>query len=216
MPSSARCTVLVLASLVFVAAPVFSADAPRGDGPHRFVVPALDGTPVVLQDPVNELAYSAWTYRSGRESDLAISVRDSSGVWGRPTFIGQFDGADQKDPVLALDAAGHVYLAFSSSDSGRISLAVLPLGAASWSSPVAVSPAGVRASAPALAIVGDSLVLAFRSGTRVHLLLLPKFVGGVGTLGIQDGPDPLGGASPPSGDDGKWSVPGTPPISGAL
>ena len=200
MRSSACRPVLVLGSIL-VSAAALAASSPRAGGPNRFVVPALDGPPVVVENPLDGRAFSAWAYRSGGEFDLAVSIRDAAGVWARPVFLGTYDRADQTEPALAVDRNGHAYLAFSSSDSGRVFVSVLPFGRSSWSTPIAVTRAGLCAAAPALSIVGNRLVVGFRSGASVELVDLPLHVPGVSGLGIQDGPDPVGHEKPESGGD---------------
>lgn len=197
----------VFVSILFVAVSALAVGDVRADGPQRFIVPSLDGPPAIVENPVDGKAYSAWAYRSGGQFDIAVSVRDASGNWSRPSFFGRFDGADQKSPALAVDGSGHVYLAFASSDSGRVVLATLALDAASWSAPIAVSPEGVRAVSPAVQIIGDRLVVAFRIGARVGLVDLPLIGSDATMQGIQDGPDPVGGKEPSGSERSDRSVP---------
>lgn len=210
MRSLVRRSVPVLGSVLLSTLAVAAAGARPDDGPERFVVPSLDGTPVVVVNDVDQRAVSAWAYRSGGEFDVAISIRDAQGAWSQPVFLGRSDRADQTDPTLAVDALGHTYLAYASSESGRVMLTVLARGSATWSSPVPVTPVGVRAASPALAVVGGRLVVAFRAGTRVLIVELP-IADANGTLGIQDGPDPVGGKG--SGNAGGGDS-GTTPLGG--
>lgn len=210
MCDTLRCRLLVLTAIALVAAPAGFAGPPaHADGLQRFVIPSLDGTPVILENPADGRAYSAWTYRSGAEFDVAVSVRESSGSWNTPIFFGRFDGVDQRSPALAVDPSGHVYLAYVASDAGRVLLATLVAGTSSWSTPIAVTPDGIRAAAPVLMIVGDRLVVGFRAGTRVGLVHRALVGAPAQPLGIQDGPDPMGDDSKHRGAD-----PGPVPFGG--
>lgn len=165
--------------------------------PLGYAVPGVDGTPVSIESAVENKTVTAWSYRSGRETDLAVAILDASGSWSEPVLLGQADGLDQVQPSLAIDLAGNVYLAMTTLPSREIWLSVLPAGATEWTVPVAVTVAGERASSPAVRVVADRLVIAYRSGTGVVVRDLPLFAP-VGTEGVQDGPDIL----PPSADNG--------------
>lgn len=189
----ARNTALLVGVLAGVWAPAIAAP----DLPLRYIHPVLDGPAAVAESPVDGLAWAAWAYHSQGEFDLALSVRDASGVWSPPQFLGERDRLDQADPSLAVDSAGNLYVAFVVRQRGRVYLAVLPAGSNRLSDPVEASLPGERASSPHLRIVRDRLVLGYRVGTRVLLRDFPLL--GVGTHGVQDGPDIL----PPLGNTGS-------------
>jgi hypothetical protein len=167
----------------------------------RYVHPSLDGPPIVSTSPLDGTSWAAWAYRSQGEFDLALSSRDSSGLWSPPRFLGARDRLNQVEPSFAVDQAGNFYLAFAVREKARIYLSALHQGSAQWSPPVEVSLPGERASTPGLRIVGDRLVLGYRDGTRVVLRDFP-LLGAVLPQGVQDGPDilpPLGDVPPGSG-----------------
>jgi hypothetical protein len=112
---------------------------------------------------------------------------------------------------LALDLAGNAYLAFSASDSRRVFLSFLPAGTSTWSNPLPISPEGVSAGVPALMIVGDRIVIAYRANRRTALvqLPLPNSNPAAQPRGIQDGPDPVPGRNDvPVGDSPSTVRPG--------
>ena len=171
----------------------------RPELPSRFV-PALDGAPVSIELGDGERRISAWAYRSGAEYDIAVSTQELGGAWTPPQFLGSGSRLDEVEPALAIDASGNVYVAFSVRPLGAIHLAVRPAGAVRFSEPVALVDPDLRASAPALSVVGNRLATAFRSGRRTALVDVPLYGPAIRGLGIQDGPagvDPLGATPPP-------------------
>lgn len=191
--------VLALAALlgtgIAAAAPV---PGTRTDAPRR-VNPVIDGAPVYLVLPADGRTVAAWAYRSAGEFDLAISIRGVDGRWSEPAFFGQGDRLDQMEPALAVDSTGHAYLAFATRQTGEISLAILLAGSESFTPAMPIVPSGSNAASPALRVVGDRLVLAWREGRSVQLADLPLVGGGNRSSGVQDGPDgfnPLGSAPP--------------------
>ncbi|HZN53749.1 MAG TPA: hypothetical protein VFB67_00375 [Candidatus Polarisedimenticolaceae bacterium] len=165
-------------------------------------IPQIDG-PVVAGVDATGRTWATWSYRASGEFDLAVVTKPAGGsIWSAPAFIGRRDGIDQVDPALAFDAAGTTYLAFGTRNPTRIGLAVLRAGASSWSDPIIV-PNSEGGSSPALHVVGDRLVIAFRTPQGVVVVDLPS----VGQpRGIQDGPDgvdPLGaeGGTPMPGEE---------------
>jgi hypothetical protein len=198
----------ILASTLTLCAVASSALAarPQPDLRLRGFAAGLDGRPVIATSPVDGREWAAWTYRNGTESDIAIATRVAGGAWSDPAFLGRHDRLDEVEPALAVDAAGHLYLAFAARQSGRVYLTALPARARGWVPILAISPEGSRAGSPSLRVVGDRLVLAFRSGRSVELIDFALLGAPAGTQGIQDGPDgidPLGQTPPPD--------PGLPP-----
>ena len=178
----AICAVLLIANVAF----------PATDIPHRFAPWSLDRGLVTLENPVDGRTVAVWSYRFGGQYDLAISVREpGSSSWSEPAFIGAGDGVQQEQPSIAADASGNIYLAFLVRESGQIFLTTLTQGSGAWSTPVAVTPAPGRRSAPLVRLVAGRLVIAFRSGSRVEMIELSPLEAGVVTRGIQDGPDTL-------------------------
>jgi len=174
--------------------------------PERYS-PAIDGQPVSVVRPGTGETYSVWSYRGRGEFDIAIASLDSAGIWSEPVFLGRDDRRDQVTPALVADAQGTLYLAFSVRETGEIQLSMLPARASAWTAPLALTRATERGFSPALSVVSDRLVVAWREfGGTVQIRDLPLVVPTT-THGINDGPDgidPLGqsgggSSSPPPG-----------------
>jgi len=194
--------------LVFGVAGVAAAGAGSFDRtlPRDYAAPGIDGTPVSIEVALEGKTVTAWSYRAGRELDLAVAVQDVSGIWSEPIFLGRADGLDQVQPSLAVDATGNVYLAMTFLPSREVHLSILPAGGAAWTDPVPLSLAGERASSPTVRVVGDRLVLAYRSRASVVVRDFPLFAP-ISPEGVQDGPDILppaaSGGDSGGGDDGS-------------
>lgn len=186
--------------LLAVALPAVA--APRDDTFNRFVSPRLDGVPVAVDNAVTGQTWSAWSYAQSGEFDLALSVRGADGRWSRPVLLGESDGIDQVDPALAVDPSGVVYVAYTERGTGNVHIAVLASPSGNWTRFVSVATSEGSAASPSMKIVGDRLVVAFRAGRGVEIhdfaLLAPNSM-----LGIDDGPDPFGGAGASGGGSTK-------------
>jgi hypothetical protein len=137
--------------------------------------------------------WAAWAYRASHESDIAISLQDgSTTAWSSPVFLGRGNGSDDVDPALAVDSRGAVYLAFVTANPPRVAVATLAIGSTTWSEPVVVSGAEAAAS-PTLLIVGDRLIVAYRTARGVGLIQLPTLGSANEIDGIGDSGDPIGG-----------------------
>jgi len=209
-------SVILSASL---AATVATASGTKGAQPRHaekgfFVtdhVPQLDGPTTIVTAPDGR-RWAAWSYRASGEFDIAVSSVDADGTtWSAPVFFGKRSGSDEIEPVIAVDSRGAVYVAFATTNPARVAVVSLPPDSSTWSDPVVVSGAEAAAS-PALVLVGDRPVVAFRTPRGVRISL-PTF-GSVSQLdGIGDSPDPVGPASakdkglnPPDGPspDRNW------------
>lgn len=199
------------ATLLLAAAPLLAGEKDRRPRLHRA---ALDGAPVLLEIPQDGRAVAAWTWWESGETDVAVAIRTAEGTWGPPFRFGMRDASDQVDPALALDPAGHVYLAFATRESGTLSFAMLFAGSDAFTPALELLAEGSGASAPSLRVVGDRLVVAWREERVVRITDLPLAgTGAYGRLGVQDGPDgfnPLG-QTPKDPGDPKPKEPGTPP-----
>ena len=152
-------------------------------------IPEFDGPMTVLAGPDGR-TWAAWAYRTSHEFDIAISSRDGgTTTWSAPVFLGHGNGSDDIDPALAVDSRGVMYLAFATTNPPRVAVATLAVGSTTWAEPVIVSGAEAAAS-PALLIVGDRLIVAFRTARGVSLVQLPTIGSVNGIDGIGDGPDP--------------------------
>jgi len=162
-------------------------------------VPQFDGPLTTLRGPDGR-AWATWAYRASGEFDTAVSSRDAnSTTWSTPIFFGRRSGADEIDPTIALDSRGSAYVAFATANPPRVSVAVLPAGSIVWSEPAIVSGTEA-ASSPALLIVGERLIVAYRTARGVGVVDFPIVGSGNQIDGIQDGPDgvdPLGVKSAP-------------------
>jgi len=181
----------------------------------RDYVARLDGAPTVAV-AADGRTWSVWAYRASGEFDIAVAVREANGNWGPTAFLGHREGLDQVDPAVAIDAGGNVYVAFATRAPQRVFTAVLSAGQTSWSEPaLASSEAGTT---PALRIVRDRIVLAYRTARGIQLIEFPIVV--AMPDGISDGPDttgPMGSSDTkelPTGGSGTPPPPPPPPDDG--
>jgi hypothetical protein len=137
--------------------------------------------------------WAAWTYRAPHEFDIAVSSHDgSTTTWSTPVFFGRHSGSDDVEPALAVDSYGAVYLAFATANPPSVAVATLAVGSTTWSEPVIVS--GVEpAASPALLIVGERLIVAYRTDRGVEIVNLPTVGSENQIQGLGDGPDPIYG-----------------------
>jgi len=170
-------------------------------------IPQIDG-PMTTRTDASGRMWAVWSYRASGEFDIAVATRPAgAALWSAPTFIGRRDGVDQVSPVLEFDATGAAYVAFATRAPARIELSVLRPGSSAWSAPVVV-PSSDGASAPAIRVVRDRLVVAFRSAKGIVMVDLPTVGAASGRVrGIEDSPDgvdPLGaiGGEDGGGDNG--------------
>jgi uncharacterized membrane protein YgcG len=193
-------------------APEKGRTAPPGIAGLADHVPAIDG-PVATTVAPDGRIWAVWSYRASGEFDVAVASKDPAGAWSSPTFFGRRDGVDQLDPALAVDAAGNLYLAYTTKAPQAVLLAVRPAGTMEWSqgSRLAAEP-GV--SDTAVRIVGDRVVVAYRTARGVEVTDVPVVPPAFVPSGIQDGPDgvdPLGvtGGAPAGGGSGSGSGSGS-------
>ena len=199
-------SILTRAGIALAALSLTSAAVASEPAPLRYL-PQHDRGLTSKVNAVEESRIAAWSYRQGGDFTLAIAQRDENG-WSEPILIGDSDGVAQLDPSIAVDSRGTTYLAYAESN-GSIRIVWRRAGTESWSSPQALIPNGSRAAAPVLSIVGDRLVLAYRTGRRVQLLdmsLVPQQLpdGTISSQEIQDTPDPWNiiTTTPPKNDNG--------------
>jgi len=166
-------------------------------------IPQLDGPMTTRTGPDGRM-WATWSYRASGEFDIAISSTDSTATtWLAPTFVGRRNGSDEIDPTIAVDSDGAVYIAFTMTYPSRVAVAVLAPGSSSWTEPFVVSGTEIASSA-ALLVVDQRLIVGFRTGRGVRMVL-PTFGSGYQINGIQDGPDgvdPLGAKDHGVGSDG--------------
>jgi len=157
-------------------------------------IPEVDGPMSTLAGPDGR-SWAAWAYRASHEFDIAISSHDAStATWSAPVFFGRHSGSDELEPALAVDSRGAVYVAFATTNPPRVAVVTLAVGSTSWSEPVIVSGADA-ASSPTLLLVGERLIVAYRTARGVGVVALPTVGSGTQIQGIQDTPDtqdPLG------------------------
>lgn len=192
----ALCLAAALTSSAVAASPAKNTDP--GSAAKGAVVtdhiPEFDG-PVTTLVGSDGRIWAAWAFRESHEFDVAVSSRDdSTGTWSTPVFFGRRSGSDEIEPALAVDSRGAVYVAFATTNPPRVAIATLAMGSTTWSEPVIVSRTEA-ASSPALLLVGDRLIVAYRTARGVAMVDLPTIGGGFQIDGVQDGPegvDPLG------------------------
>jgi len=185
MPRNAR--ILAIATAL-VTGLTFAAAQDSLDLPTRYSSRWLDGQPVTASDDATGATWSAWTYRVRGESDIALSFRGAGGDWTEPVLIGADDRMDQFQPALQRDANGNVYLAYVVRETGAIHTTALAVGRDAFFAPTQVTEPGERTSSPVLRVVGNRLVMAYRSGRELKMIdwpLLATYTPG----GIQEGPE---------------------------
>ena len=187
--------VLVVFAAAGLAAAATRAGAPapgERNAPPEFL-PQIDGPLSTAQSPDGRL-WATWSIRSAGEFDVALAYRDPGSVWSAPMFVGKRDGLDEVEPSVAVDSQGALYLAYATRESSRVSLAVLPRNGTAWIGPAVISGNDVSA-APAVRLVRDRVVVAYRTPAGIGFVDLPSMISPAQILGIQDGPDgvdPLG------------------------
>lgn len=186
------CTGLVL--LVACSGVAFAgAKGERVDTPNRYLARSLDGPLIQMHNTIDGSLWSAWAYRNGGEYDIAITVRhNDQAPWSEPLMIGANDGLDQRDPALAVDTDGTVYVAYAdeTANGSRINIATHVAGSNRWilRSDVVV---GDALSSPELMVVGENLIVAYRDRQQVGLIRLPVISAEMNSgHSIYDGPDP--------------------------
>ena len=198
----ARAFAAVLVALV-------AAGAVLGGSPARPTVadhvPQIDG-PMTTRTDANGRMWAVWSYRASGEFDIAVVTKPAgAALWSAPTFIGRRDGVDQLSPVLEFDATGAAYVAFATRAPATIALSILRPGASAWSAPVVV-PGSDGAFAPALRVVRDRLVVAFRTAKGIEIVDLPTIAAAPGRIrGIEDSPDGVDPLGATGGEDGGGS-----------
>ena len=198
MRNTGKCITLAFC-IILAATAGLSMAGLRGDRqPHRYAPLSLDQEPVLAVNPLNGSVLAAWGYREGREYSIALAVKTGE-TWSEPVFIGRDDRLDQLDPALVFDDQGVAYLAFTVLPLREIWITAFAGEPAEALSPQIVTRNGHPSLTPALSVIADRLVLAFRSGEGVLIRNFPLFRPGgtYSTNGIQEGPDavdPLGWA----------------------
>jgi len=192
--------VAVCCITVLVVAPALA--APRAKNlPHRYIPHGMDGRLDWITSPADGTNWSTWSYRNGAEYDVAISFRGEYGFWSEPLLIGEDDGLDQGEPVLAADRQGTIYLAYAERSPDRIMITWLTAGSERWSTPQPLTAVGLRARTPALRVIGERLVVAFRSGRGLVIVDFPIVGPTIEPTIFNDGPDPVGDQDPFDEDD---------------
>ncbi len=200
-------TVFILAIMVSGVASAAGKRSRVANHPPRYLPNSFDGAIVQVENPVDGRFWSAWSYRNGGEYDLALSVRTAPGIWSEPTLIGLDDGLNQRQPAMALDSRGAMYVAYADG-TGAIRLIVLQPGGNQWSIPVTVASGEGGLSSPSLMVAGSALIVGYRDGAGVTLravpLLSPNPVNEL--RAIYDGPDPITGFADDDNDDDSPSA----------
>lgn len=187
MPRKAA-TALAIVAAFLAAADVFA----QVNVPRRFSA-NVDRDLVEFVNYVDGRTWSVWSYKSGAEYDIAVSLKNPDGSWGEPSFLGSDDSRSEVQPALATDTNGTLYMAFAVRETGQIMLTTLRVNSLTWSTPRRAVFAAGRHAAPSVIALSSQVVVAYRTGQRVGMALMP--VVGFGPYGINDGPDGL----PPTG-----------------
>ncbi|HXV77987.1 MAG TPA: hypothetical protein VD788_16885 [Candidatus Polarisedimenticolaceae bacterium] len=199
-----KLTIFAAVSTIVALGTVALADGPRGL-PPRYAPRSMDGRIHQVEVLASQTTIATWAYRNGARFDIAVSTAQADGDWSEPVFFGRDDERDQIEPVVAADAHGNVFLAYTDRDEGRVMLAIRPAGRTDWSTPLPVTPLASGAETPSLLVTEDRLVVAFQIDRQIHLFQLPlPGDGTTSTLGLTDGSDPVGhedGSPPPSDEN---------------
>jgi hypothetical protein len=167
--------VLIRIGVVVIAlcAATAHAGGDAADLPHP--LSHLDGVVSEVEHPGEAVDLAVSSYPSPREQ--AAGLPAPSLAWGEPA-----------GSSLASDPWGNLYLAYVAGPAGAVVVSVLAADEAGWSGPVTLSLPGERAYDPVVQIVGDRLVVAYRTSAE-HAVFrdLPLFPPVV--LSVQDGPD---------------------------
>lgn len=186
-----RCC-LVAALSVAVAGGAVLARSGRMETPRNFRAALSDDGLVQVDVSASPIAgtrtVAAWSIRNGAEYDIAVAVRDADGVWTDVATFGNDDGVDQRDPALAVDPYGNVYLAYGASD-GSITLRVANSDG-DWQSATRATPSWIEASRPSLQFFGGRLILAFLVDGEIEMIDVESGAGYF-TRDFEDGPDPV-------------------------
>jgi hypothetical protein len=199
-----KSTVILAIGLTLLASVGLVLAGPRGERtPARFAPRSLDQQPVTATHPLDGSVWAAWAWRDGAEYSIAISIQ-TDGVWSEPFFIGRDDGLNQISPALVFDHQGVAYLAWTVIPGKRVMIAMLPEEPQAGFATRTVSPEDIPSGMPALTVVGNRLVLAFRTPQKTVLRTLPLYSSPeAGTRGVQEGPDAVDPLGWTWGDVGK-------------
>ena len=161
-------------------------------GQPRQYLPANDGLLVQVTNPVDGKVWSVWSYHNGGEFDLAIAS-DSAGIDGRLHMVGLDDGNSQVEPALTTDPAGNLYMAYIErleNLDNRLVVSSLRLNRSSWSTPTILTLPSTEIATPTLEVIGEKLVVAFRSADGVDIIQL-QLLSQLNQGHFTDGPDPI-------------------------
>jgi hypothetical protein len=184
--------------------------------PHRFLPNSLDRGLIEVSNPIDGRTWAVWSYRNGAEYDIALSYATGSGSWSEPVFLGRDDGLDQIEPALVADAGGTLYVAYAELETNRVMLSFLPANGERWAQPVILAASAVGRT-PALRLVGDRVIVAYRAPEGIRIVDFPTLTTGT-NHSIFDGPDPAATGTAtgpkegdPDDDDDDGSQPELPP-----
>jgi len=169
--------------------------------PNRYM-PGQDSELVQVTNTTDGVAWSAWTYRNGAETDIAIVSLSPDGKWSEPLLVGLDDGEDQGSPVLAVDGWGTVYLAYTEKARGRLMLTGLRITDHGWSRPIQLARSAAGVSSPVLLVAASRrLVVGYLEGEQTVRLLERRLMKPPTLPSMNDGPDPVGSTPDDNGGD---------------
>ena len=129
--------------------------------------------PVAMATDAGGARWSAWSYRRGLETDIAVA-RQVGTVWSEARLLDAGNGLLDDQPAIAFLDDGRPVVAWrqkAGEDPGRIVYSVLIAGR--WSDPQPVTPETIDASDPRLLRVGADLVLVYvASGRAIRTRIL--------------------------------------------
>ncbi|RMF74579.1 MAG: hypothetical protein D6738_05955 [Acidobacteria bacterium] len=205
MNTAARSSRLVL--LLAVAALAVPASLGAADPGLRERLAPLDyraeDGPVAMARSADGTRWSAWSYRSGLETDIAVA-RQVGRVWSEAELLDRGNGLLDEQPTIAFLADGRPVVAWRQVDaSGRGTIVVSVLTGSAWSAPEAVTDAAADASQPRLVTLATGLMLVWvADGSRLDArLLFPEIVRGASVDEVPTVDIPMPGTGTNEGDD---------------
>jgi hypothetical protein len=166
-----------------------------------------DYPPAIQVSPATGYPWVVWPKNIGNIKQLAFATWDGK-RWTEPSLVapGVPLVYDDRDPVLAIDQAGGLYLVWwRAEQTARVYFSSLILGR--WTPPMAISEAGVEGRSPAIAVSGPTATISYETPTGSVTKSFETTSLLYSAASLMDNPiPPL--VTPPPGAPGQDPVPG--------